>query len=313
MDKRNVGGTDVRVSEIALGTWGLATGAYGMVAPQVFERTIARALEAGVTTFDCAPAWGADGASERVIGKAIAGRREDVTLITRGGADLHEGKMRKRFDPDSLVRDCEASLERFGIEAIDLWLLHNPDELTLRREDWREAVQKLVAQGKVRAWGASVSDAATARLAIGAGAQVISIVYNLLVGDDLHDLAGDVSTSGCGVLALSPLSYGLLAGRWGESHRFGPGDHRSRRWTPGALRQRVRQAEMLRFLVHGEVRTLTAAAIRYVLSNAVVSAAVVGARTPGQITDAAEAAKGPPYLPDDDLMRIPQVLAAAGV
>jgi aryl-alcohol dehydrogenase-like predicted oxidoreductase len=89
-------------------------------------------------------------------------------------------------------------------------------------------------------------------------------------------------------------------------------DHRSKRWSRASLRQRVRQTEMMRFLVHGEVRTLTAASIRYVLANAVVSSTVVGARTPGQISDVAEAAKGPPYLPDEDLMRIPQVLAASG-
>ena len=70
-------------------------------------------------------------------------------------------------------------------------------------------------------------------------------LYNLLWGDDLHDLAGDVSMAGCGVLARSPLGYGLLAGRWGESHTFAPVDHRSKRWSRASLRQRVRQTEMM--------------------------------------------------------------------
>src|SRR5688572_4581898 len=119
MHSRTLGRTDVRVSEVALGTWGLAAGSYGPVAPQQLERTVARALDAGVTTFDCAPCWGEEGASERQVAKGLGERRRDAVLITRAGGEIKDGVLRKRFDPDSLRRDCEQSLVRLGADAID--------------------------------------------------------------------------------------------------------------------------------------------------------------------------------------------------
>lgn len=312
MHSRTLGRTEVRLSEISLGTWGLASDAYGPPDEKRFESVVKRALDEGVTTFDCAPLWG-DGSSERVVGRVTSDRRDEVQYVTRCGAVLSDGVLEHRFDPESITSDCEASLERLGTDRIDVLLLHNPPEEVLRQEEWRQALESLVEKGKIRAWGISVGDAEQARLAIGAGAQCICLVYNLLLGDDLHDLAGEISVAGCGVLVRSPLAYGLLSGRWSPERRFPPGDHRRDRWSPQALRARVQQVGSLRYLVHGKVASLSAAAIRFVLANAVVTTAVVGARTEAQIGAAAACSDGPPYLPDEDLIKLPEVLGASGV
>ena len=167
-------------------------------------------------------------------------------------------------------------------------------------------------EGKILAWGAAVNDLERARMALAAGTQVLCLAYNVLASDDLHDLSGEISVTGCGVLAHSTLAYGLLAGRWSENRRFPIGDHRQYRWNPDALRERVRQVNRLRFLVHDNVPSLASAAIRFVLANAVVTTAVVGCRTAGQLRQTVDCADGPPYLPDDDLVKLPQVLAASG-
>lgn len=312
MRKRTLGRTELRLSQIALGTWGLAGEGYGPCPEDTFQRTVVGALDEGITTFDMAPLWG-DGRAERVVGRAVAERRDRVQLITRAGVVWKDGHVHRRFDPASLTADCEGSLQRLGTDRIDVWLLHNPPDPVLAQDDWAEAAARLKSQGKVRAWGVSVSNADQARRALAMGADVLCLVYNLLVSDDVDDLASDIAVAGCGVLARSPLAYGLLTGDWAEGKTFAPEDHRHHRWTTEALRQRVRQVAMLRFLVHDDVPSQAAAALRFVLSNPSVASALVGARTRQQVGNAAAAVRVSPYLPEDDLIRLPQVLAAAGV
>lgn len=312
MHSRTLGRTEVRLSEISLGTWGIATDAYGPRGPTQMETVVKRALDEGVTTFDMAPAWG-DGEAERVVAKVTKERRDDVQYVTRCGTRFGDEGLVQRFDAESLKKDCEASLERLETDRIDLLLLHGPSEEELRKDEWKRAMEELKKDGKVRAWGVSAGDADTARIAIAAGAEAICVVYNLILSDDLHDLTGEISLEGCGVLARSPLAYGLLSGRWSEMRRFGEGDHRRDRWTPEALRARVQQVQAFRFLVHGKVPSLASAALRFVLANAVVSTCVVGARTSAQIALAAQCSDTPPYLPDDDLLKISRVRDKVGV
>ncbi|MFW5876104.1 MAG: aldo/keto reductase [Myxococcota bacterium] len=313
MRKRTLGRTELRLSQITLGTWGLASGAYGTVTDAGFERTVGAALDAGITTFDLAPPWG-DGRAERSVGRATGERRHEVQYVTRAGVTRTEGRVHRRYEPEALVRDCEGSLERLGAERIDLWLLHNPPDALWEREDWQEATTRLKRDGKIRHWGASVSSADQARRAIAAGAEAVCLVYNLLASEDVDDLASDLAVAGCGVLARSPLAYGLLTGTWQEDRTFPEGDHRRHRWTSDMLRQRVRQVNALRFLVNDDIPDLASAAVRHVLSNPVITSALVGARSPEQVSSAAQAVDGaPPYLSEEDLVKVSQVLAATGV
>ncbi len=313
METRTLGLTDLRLSEIALGTWGLAAGVYGDVARDRFDATLKRALERGVTTFDVAPVWGDDGESERRLGEALKDSDVEPVVITRGGARIEDGRLRQSFGADELVADCEASLERLGREQIDLWLLHNPGDVTLRKAEWREAIHRLEEDGKIRAWGVSVGDLEEARVAIDQGAQAICLTYNLLKTVELEDLVTDLATHGCGVLARSPLMYGLLAGRWPPNRQFAVEDHRYRRWSADSLAARVRQVNELRFLVGTKHRDLATAALRFVLTHSSVTCALVGARTPYQIDAATEAASGPPYLDDDEMVRLAKVRNSAGI
>jgi len=303
MKTRSLGRTDLRLSEITLGTWGLSEQSYGSVSASQVEWTIRAAIESGVTTFDLAPLWG-DGEGERQVGRMVSEAKIDAVLVTRGGARRVDGKLQQGFSTEELVADCEGSLERLGREQIDLWLLHNPGDEVLRRDGWREAVERLEEDGKIRAWGASVGDAEEARLAIDAGAQALCLTHNLLSPGTLDELRDDVAAAGCGVLARSPLMYGMLAGHWNADRRFSNRDHRAQRWNTTAFSERIRQVDELRFLVGDRHPDLATAALRFVLTHSAVTTAIVGARAPYQIAAAVEAADGPPYLADDEVIRL---------
>lgn len=303
MDTRPLGRTGVRISEVTLGTWGLASGAYAPTEEKHVERLVARAIDVGVRAFDMAPLWG-DGHGERVVGHVAGQRRDDVRYITRGGIVSADGALLRRYDPESLERDLEGSLERLATDRIDVWLLHDPPEAVLRRDDWRERVERWKTAGKILSWGVSVGDQDRARMALAAGADALCMVYNLLESDDVHDLAAEIAVADACVLARSPLAYGLLSGSWHEEMRFPQRDQRARRWTPEQMRVRVRRVNELRFLVKGEVTSMAAAAIRYVLANRLVASAITGARTVPQLEEIARAADGPPFLPELDLARL---------
>lgn len=312
MQTRILGKTELRLSELSLGTWGLGADAYGRVSDELFRSTVRAALEQGVTTFDMSPLWG-DGRSETLVGEVAGPRRDDLVYVTRAGARWVSGKVHHRFDAASLVADCESSLGRLGTDHVDLLLLHAPPEDIYRRDDFGEATEQLVREGKARAWGVSVTNQEQATMALSAGAQALAIPHNLLASDALHDAQLEIRDAGAGVLATSPLMYGLLAGRWNERRKFAHDDHRAARWSQRALAERVRTVNMLRFLVHDEVRTMVGAALNYVLANSVVTSVVLGARRPDQIESAVREIGEAPYLPSDDIARVPQVLANAGV
>jgi aryl-alcohol dehydrogenase-like predicted oxidoreductase len=310
MKTRDIGTTGVALSEVSLGTWGLSEPVYGAIDLDRSVTLCERAIDLGVRTFDMAPLWG-DGEGERVVARAVGSRRDLVRYVTRAGVRREAGKLVRGYAPSDLEAALTGSLERLATDRIDVWLLHDPPEAVLRSSDWKDAVLAHKREGRVRAWGVSVSDVDRARLAMAQGAEVVCLPYNLLESDDVHDLGAELSLARVGLLARSPLAYGLLSDTWHETMLFPETDHRARRFGPRLTREYVRTIRELRFLVHDDVSSFAAAALRYVLASNLVTSAIVGARTVAQLEELAAAAVGPPYLSEADLSRIPQVLAAA--
>jgi aryl-alcohol dehydrogenase-like predicted oxidoreductase len=304
-----LGATDVRVSEIALGTWGLAAQSYGKVEPAVFEATVRAAWEAGVTTFDIAPLWGqgsgaGPGLGERRLGLALGEHLGEAVLVAHVGQSLVEARVQAQFDAPGILRDVELMLTRLGRDTLDVLLLHDPPAKVIGSEYFQKATGYLLSSGIIKCWGASVGTAEKARLLVAEGAQVLCLVHNLARREMLAELAPLLTERGIGVLARSPLLYGVLSGRFDADTKFADDDHRSHRWTAESWKKRLEEIERYRFLVDADVPDLATAALRYVLSSPIVGAALVGARSPEQIRHAARASRMPPYLPPEHVAKI---------
>ncbi len=310
MHERNLGDTDLRLSEITLGTWGLS-GAYGPMVESLVTNTVEAALDAGITTYDVAPLWGD---TEERIGAILAESEVDTKVITRAGVVLEDGEILQRYDSDSLKRDLEQSLERLKRDTIDIWLLHDPPMESLEHEEDEDSIfqraAKIAEAGGVTHWGVASAIPAVAEKALEAGAKAICVPHHIFASDLVEDLREAIDGAGAGVLARSPLCHGLLTGRWTEYRRFAMDDHRSDRWTAQALAIRVRQVAQLRFLVKEQVKSLTSAALRFALDAPPVTTAILGARRPAQIRGLDDLVGQPPYMDEPDRVRLAQVLAA---
>lgn len=310
---RPLGTTGLDVAELALGTWGLSGDGYGPVSNRDAEATVRRAIELGITLFETSDAY-AKGATEALLGRLLEPHPE-AQIATRHGVDRSQKPARKRFDPAYLEGALARTLERLRRPAVDVYLLHNPTEETLRNGELLAFVRGLKASGKVRCWGVSVGDAASGRAALEAEAEVIEVAYNAFHAADLASLAEEIAEARAGVLARSVLAYGLLAGLWPVTKSFPEGDHRRLRWIDAEeMATRVRQLDALRTLQGGEVFSLRGAAVRYALANHLVSAAVLGPRSVLQLEQLVrEAGKGPPYLEEEKLASLPVRLAEMGI
>ncbi len=213
------------------------------------------------------------------------------------------------------MRDSvERSRKRLRRDVLDVYLLHNPSADALVGGEAVETMEGLVLAKKIAHWGVSAGDEVVARTAIERGAEVIELAYNLVHSIDLHRVAGDVMVSGAGVLARSTLAHGMLSGGWAKDREFDEGDHRRDRWTRLELEARLEQLDKLQFLTSGDVKTLRAAAVRFALANTLVSSAVLGPRSVAQAEELVrETGGGPRYLPDEALLKLPRVLAKAGI
>lgn len=297
MRRRSLGKTGLEISELCLGTWGLCGDGYGPVEEPDQDSVIERALALGMNAFETCDAY-ANGAMESRLGRLLE-HHPDALVITKLGTDRSVTPPAKRFDDEYLSKAVDQSRERLK-RPIDVLLLHNPSSIALGKKPLAELLGKLVTDGKVRFWGASVGDAATGKAAIEAGAQVLSLAFSAFHPQDLRGVAELAKEKGVGILARSVLAHGLLCGQWPTTKSFPSGDHRRDRWTSDELKKRISQLSALRPSVTGAVTSLRAAALRYALCEDLVSSVVLGPKSTLQLDQLVrDAGKEPPYLSDD--------------
>jgi aryl-alcohol dehydrogenase-like predicted oxidoreductase len=296
---------------MGLGTWGLSGDGYGKVDAEVAENTVRRAIELGINVFDTSDAYGA-GESEALLGRVLEGK--EAVLVTKGGTDRTTMPARKRFDSVFLRKSVMRSLKRLRRDKIDVYLMHNPSITCLNAGEAPAVLETLKVEGRIAHWGVASGDAEVAFAAIKQGASVIELAYNLFHSIDLNRIAGEIMVNGVGVLARSVLAYGLFSDTWTKDRVFEDGDHRADRWTKEDLERRLEQLETVRYLVSKDVKTMRGAAVRFALSNTLVSSAVLGPKTPTQLDELVrETGSGPIYLPDADLTVLPRKLIRAGI
>ena len=229
MERRKLGTQGLEVSAEGLGCMGMSE-FYGPTDESEAIATIRRALELGVDLLDTADMYGPF-ANERLVGRAIAGRREHVVLATKFGNERRDDGSWIGINgrPEYVRSACEASLARLGVDHIDLYYQHRVDK-TVPIEETVGAMAELVAAGKVRYLGLSEAAPATVRRAHAVHPiSALQTEYSLWTRDPEQGVLPAVRELGIGFVAYSPLGRGFLAGRFrGADDLTTPGDFRTR-------------------------------------------------------------------------------------
>lgn len=228
MNTRTLGPTGPEVSEIGLGCMGMSA-FYGTPDEAEARATIARALELGCTFLDTSDMYGPH-TNERLVGSAIADRRDDVFLATKFGIKLVESDnlLRREVDgrPEYVREACDASLQRLGVEHIDLYYQHRVDPRT-PIEETVAAMAELVKEGKVRYLGLSEASAQTIRRAHAVHPiTALQTEYSLWTRDVEAEILPTLQELGIALVAYSPLGRGFLSGRFSSPDELEEGDFR---------------------------------------------------------------------------------------
>ena len=244
MQKRNLGNEGLAVSELGLGCMGMSE-FYGTADEDESIATIQRAIELGVTFLDTADMYGPF-TNERLVGKAIEGRREEVQLATKfGNVRGEDGSFQGVRGDAAYVRECcDASLQRLGVDHIDLYYQHRVDPET-PIEETVGAMKELVEAGKVRYLGLSEAGVETIRKAHAVHPiSALQSEYSLFTRDVEDEILPALRELGIGFVPYSPLGRGFLTGRFKSIEDMPEEDTRSARFPRFAEENFMKNVEL---------------------------------------------------------------------
>ncbi len=273
MNKRTLGADGPEVSAIGLGCMGMSA-FYGSTDEQEATATIHRALELGCNFLDTSDMYGPH-TNERLVGAAIAGKRDEVFLATKFGIKLQPGEgggpPKRAIDgsPGYVHEACEGSLERLKVEYIDLYYQHRVDPNT-PIEETVGAMAELVEQGKVRYLGLSEASAATIRRAHAVHPiTAVQTEYSLWTRHVEDEILETLNELGIALVAYSPLGRGFLSGRFTAPEELDEGDFRryGPRFTGENLQVNLKLAERVKELAQEKWITPGQLALAWVLSR----------------------------------------------
>jgi aryl-alcohol dehydrogenase-like predicted oxidoreductase len=305
-----LGTTGLEITRVGFGAWAIGGGGWEFGwGPQQDEEsieTIHRALELGVNWIDTAAAYGF-GRSEEVVGRALQGLAERPYVFTK--ASLLEGPGRRvvhNLKRESILREAHASLERLGVDAIDLYQIHWPIPDEDVEEGWR-ALAELQEQGLVRHIGVSNFNVRQLRrIEQLAPVETLQPPYSLVARDAEEELLPFAEREGIGVIVYSPMGSGLLSGAMTRERieNLPDDDWRKRdpRFQEPQLSRRLALVERLASVGERHGVTPGAVAVAWTLHNPAVDGAIVGFRRPDQVDPIVAAANLD--LGDEDVAEI---------
>jgi aryl-alcohol dehydrogenase-like predicted oxidoreductase len=286
MEFMEIGKTCIRASRIGLGTWAIGGWMWGGSDDNEGVTTIHRALELGVNLIDTAPAYG-QGHSEEVVGRALKGRRDRALIATKVALEWDEqGNVRRNASAKRIRAEIEDSLRRLQTDYIDIYQVHWPDPLTPVQET-AAAMQALFDAGKIRAVG--VSNYSPAQMDLFRKYSRLDTVqppYNLFERDAERDVLPYAVEHGITSLTYGALCRGLLSGSITEATKFGGDDLRQTdpKFQPPRFAQYLRAVKRLDDLARERFgKRVIHLALRWVLDQPGVGAALWGARRPQQL------------------------------
>ncbi|KPH98377.1 NADP-dependent oxidoreductase domain containing protein [Actinobacteria bacterium OK074] len=323
---RTLGRTGIEVSALGFGCWAIGGEfwrpdgqplGWGKVDDEESVRAVHRALDLGVTFFDTADAYGT-GHSERLLGRALGGRRGDVVVATKWGnvIDPERRLLVGTDDSPAYARAAlTASLKRLGTDHVDLYQLHIGDADVDRAAQLRETCEEFVREGLIRAYAWSTDDPARAAV-FAEGEHCAAVQHAANVIEDTPDMFALCEESGIASVNRSPLAMGLLAGKRKPGEIIEAGDVRSRppEWlqgfgdgSSGVDAEWFARIESLREILTSDGRTLAQGALAWLWARSPSTIPIPGFRSVAQAEENAGAmAKGP--LAAGQLAEIDQLL-----
>ena len=316
MKYRNLGGTDISVSEVGFGVWTVSTGWWGEVVDDRSVRLLRQAQERGINYFDTADTYGS-GKGETLLADAFGHMRDRVVISTKIGYDFYNHTARRgqqerpqNWSEDFLRFALEQSLKRLDTDYIDFLQLHNTKMDAAESDELFALMEAFKDEGKIRAYGAALGPKIGWRdegvkMMRGRDLAGIQMIYNLLEQDpgrDLIEAARDTNTS---LVVRVPHSSGMLEGKYDENTTFGENDHRRHRpkeWLTTGLRK----VESLAFLTESGERTLGQAALKFVLASPEVVSTLPNIYGEEQIEEFA-ATSETPDLTEEELRRVAEL------
>lgn len=299
--KRTLGRSGIEVSALGMGCWGISgvyrrrdgggVSGWGPVDDDESVRSIHRAIDLGVSFFDTADVYGT-GHSERVLGRALRGRRDRVVLATKFGRVFDEEKREIVGDdpsPEHVYGACEASLKRLDTDRIDLYQFHIGNAELSAAQAVRDVLERLVEAGKIRFYGWSTDDPERARLfADGTHCTAIQQHLNVFGGNEAtlkvceqHNLAS---------INRGPLAQGILTGKFTPESKL-PGNDLRRNWDfqQGPQAQLLKQLDAIRDVLTSDGRTPTQGALCWLWARSERTIPIPGFKTVKQVEENAGA------------------------
>ncbi len=328
---RGLGRSGITTSALGFGCWAIGgewfsgegqPRGWGKVDDEESVRALRRGIELGVTFFDTAATYGT-GHSEEVLGRAVAGRRDEVVIATKWGYPFEPGSRRSDLVPDTSpghVRESlTGSLRRLGTDRVDLFQLHVGDAAPEEAAELREVCEELVGEGLIRAYGWSTDDVTRARI-FAEGPHCASVQVNANVFEDAPEMFALCAEAEIAAVIRGPLAMGALTGKYagGAAPAIAGGDIRAqppewlRFFENGRLKPEWRaRFDAVRDVLTSEGRTPAQGALAWLWARSPHAVPIPGVRTVAQAEENAGAlAFGP--LTDEQLKQVDALLERAG-
>jgi len=313
---RRLGKSDIKVSEIGFGAWTIGLDWWGKkIEDDEAIRMLKRAFDKGINFFDTGDMYG-KGKSEKLIGIAFKGMRNDVVYSSKWGYDMYNAEqighneLPQKHNIDYLQYALDKSLERLQTDYMDVYSLHNPKMQAVTNRGLFAALDGLVTNGKIRSHGVALGPAIGWR---DEGLHAIrehnitclQTVYNILEQDPGNDLLKAGGEKNVGIMARVPDASGILTGKVNENTTFNKNDHRSVRkkeWITEALKK----VENMKTIADKKGWNITELAIKFILSRKPISVVLPTMISIEEIDKFSEISDGK-YLEDHELDQVSEM------
>jgi len=293
MNYRQLGTTDLKVSELSFGTWAIG-GAWGKKDDQEALKALDYGIGNGVNFFDTADVYG-DGHSEELLAKATKGKHSEIHIATKfcRAGNVHDPKT---YSMESVTKYCEDSLRRLNRDQLDLFQIHCPPMVNLKDGHVFEVLDRLKEQGKIRYYGVSVETVEEGLICLEhPNVSTLQVIFNLFRQKPLEALFPQAKEQGVGVLARVPLASGLLTGKFSTSSKFEKDDHRNfnrdgeafnigETFAGVEFEKGIELSNKLAWIAENR-GNMTRAALKWILEHDAISCVIPGFKSVAQVED----------------------------